>query len=274
MTRRVVAVLAALPLVVAGLVVTSPAEPAEAAGVVVKMRLHRAVKQLPVARETRAGYDRSRFRHWIDANRDCQDTRDEVLAAESLVAVSGCDIQWGKWRSYYDGVVTRDSSSFDVDHLVPLAEAWDSGAKRWNAGTRKRFANDLGDRRSLVAVSASSNRSKSDRDPAEWLPARGKCRYVREWTAVKIRWSLKVDRAEKRVLVRRATNCRNVVVRVRKAAIFTGTGGGGGGTTGGTDPRFSYCYQAKDAGYGPYYKGKDEEYHWYTDGDSDGVVCE
>lgn len=274
MTRRLFAVLAVLPLLVAGLVATSAVEPADAAGAVVRMRLHQAVKQLPLARETRAGYDRDRFRHWVDANSDCQDTRDEVLFAESLVAVSGCDIQRGKWRSYYDGVVTRDSSSFDVDHMVPLAEAWDSGAKRWSADTRKRFANDLGDRRALVAVSASSNRSKSDRDPAEWLPAREKCRYVREWTAVKMRWSLKVDRAEKRALVRRATRCRNVVVRVRKAAISTGTGGDGGGTSGGTDPRFSYCYQAKEAGYGPYYQGKDEEYYWYTDGDSDGVVCE
>jgi hypothetical protein len=174
--------------------------------------------------------------------------------------------------------VTRDSTGFDVDHMVALAEAWDSGAKRWTAGTRKRFANDLGDRRTLVAVSASANRSKSDRDPAEWLPARGQCRYVREWTAVKIRWSLQVDRAEKRALVRRAGNCRNVMVKVREATVRTGGGGGaggGGGTGGGgTDPRFEYCYQAKEAGYGPYYQGQDEEYYWYTDADNDGAVCE
>jgi hypothetical protein len=62
----------------------------------------------------------------IDAGRNCRDTREEVLAAESLVAVHGCEIQVGKWRSYYDGVVTRDSTSFDIDHLAALAEAWDS----------------------------------------------------------------------------------------------------------------------------------------------------
>jgi hypothetical protein len=279
--RRFAAVLAILPLILTGLVVAGTAQPA-AAGEVVKLRLHRAVKQLPVARETRVGYDRDKFRHWIDADGNCRDTRDEVLAAESLVSVDGCDIQRGKWRSYYDGAVTRDSSGFDVDHIVALAEAWDSGAKGWNPGTRKRFANDLGDRRTLVAVSASSNRSKSDRDPAEWLPARGQCRYVREWTAVKIRWSLQVDRAEKRALVRRAGNCRNVMVKVRQATVRTGSGrggtgdGGGGGTAvgGGTDPRFEYCYQAKEAGYGPYCQGQDEEYDWYTDADNDGVVCE
>jgi uncharacterized protein DUF1524/excalibur calcium-binding domain-containing protein len=264
-----------LALLSLGLVAVPPAAPASA-GEVVKMRLHRAVKQLPVARETRRGYDRDKFRHWVDADGDCRDTRDEVLADESLTAVSGCDVQQGRWRSYYDGVVVRDSSAFDVDHLVPLAEAWDSGAKRWTAGTRRAFANDLGDARSLVAVTASSNRSKSDQDPADWLPALDRCRYVREWTAVKIRWSLSVNRTEKRVLVRRAEGCRNLVVKVRRATVRTSTKSGGGSTggSGGTDPQFDYCYQAKDAGYGPYYKGQDEEYAWYEDADGDGVVCE
>jgi hypothetical protein len=195
----------------------APVPPTQAAGDVVKVRLHRAVKDLPVAGETRRGYDRDKFRHWIDADSDCRDTRDEVLAAESLVRVRGCDIQVGRWRSYYDGETTRRSAEFDIDHLVPLAEAWDSGAKRWNAGTRTRFANDLGDPRSLVAVTASSNRSKSDRDPAEWMPTYGTCQYVRQWVAVKIRWSLTVNRAEKRTLVRRAGDCANRALEVRRA---------------------------------------------------------
>jgi hypothetical protein len=187
----------------------------------VQVRLRTAITNLPVARETRAGYDRARFDHWNDADGDCRDTRDEVLAAESLVAVHGCDIQSGKWRSWYDGAVTRDSTSFDVDHLVALAEAWDSGAKRWTTDTRTRFANDLGDGRSLVAVSASSNRSKSDRDPAEWLPRYGKCRYVRHWVAVKIRWRLKVDATEKQALTRIASGCDNVEITVRRASVQT-----------------------------------------------------
>ena len=122
MTRLLVLALLSL-----GLVAVPPAAPATA-GEVVKMRLHRAVKKPTVAGETRRGYDRDKFRHWVDADGDCRDTRDEVLADESLTAVSGCDVQQGRWRSYYDGVVVRDSSAFDVDHLVPLAEAWDSGA--------------------------------------------------------------------------------------------------------------------------------------------------
>ncbi len=99
--------------------------------------------------------------------------------ADRQFLIRGCDIQVGKWRSYYDWVVTRGSTTFDIDPLVPLAEAWDSGARRWTAGTRQRFANDLADNRSLVAVTASFNRSKSDRDPAGWMPRYGKWRSVR-----------------------------------------------------------------------------------------------
>ncbi|WP_254185598.1 GmrSD restriction endonuclease domain-containing protein [Nocardioides panacis] len=200
-----------------------------------------------------------------------------------MVKVRGCDIQRGKWRSYYDGAVTRDSTSFDIDHLVPLAEAWDSGARRWNAETRKRYANDLGDRRSLVAVSASSNRSKSDQDPAEWMPDLGQCQYVRQWVAVKIRWTLKVDAAEKRALLAQAKHCANTTVTVRRAATGRSSSGPASGTarspqapapSRGSDPQFSYCYQAIAAGYGPYVRGRDPEYAWYTDSDGDGRVCE
>jgi hypothetical protein len=273
--RSLGAALVALISMVASFAVLSASSADAATASVVTVRVRAAIQDLPVRSETRAGYDRDKFRLWIDANGDCQDTRDEVLDAESRVAVSGCDIQRGTWVSYYDRVVVRDSSALDIDHLVPLAEAWDSGAKRWNADTRKRYANDLGDARTLVAVTASTNRSKGDRDPADWLPQYSKCKYVRQWVAVKTRWSLSVNRAEKRVLVHRAQGCKNVTLRVRKASIVkSSTSTSGGTTSGSTDPRFDYCYQAKAAGYGPYYKSRDTEYWWYTDSDSDGIVCE
>lgn len=198
-----------------GVVATAPAAQADTQST----RLRAAVRTLPVAAEVRTGYERSKFRDWYDADKDCQDTRDEVLAAESLKAVIACDVKSGSWRSYYDGVTTKTSSSFDIDHMVPLAEAWDSGARRWTAETRARYANDLGDGRALVAVSASSNRSKGDQDPAEWMPKLAKCRYVREYVAVKIRWRLTVNKAEKTALTKRASTCKNVVVKVRRAAV-------------------------------------------------------
>ena len=229
--RRVLGLLATTLLTTAVLTAVSPAVPAQGATTVTK-RLRAAVRDLPVARETRRGYDRDRFDHWVDADGDCQDTRDEVLRAESRVRVSGCDIRRGRWRSYYDGRIWRSSADVDIDHLVPLAEAWDSGARRWTGGSRQRFANDLGDRRSLVAVTDNVNQSKSDQDPAEWQPRLGRCRYVREWTAVKIRWSLKVDRAEKRAMARRANRCTNTRLRVRRArVVLAGSGGDAGGSS-------------------------------------------
>ena len=238
MTVRRAGVLALVTLVAAvGLaVVTDVAEGPTAQAAVVKKRLVGMTKGLKVAPEVRRGYDRDKFSHWTNKGDGC-DTRDLVLIQEARikpVVTADCDLRGGRWFSYYDGRRTGDPSTFDVDHMVPLAEAWDSGARRWNAGTRRRFANDLFDRRALVAVTAASNRSKSDSDPADWLPRRAaRCRYVREYVAVKTRWRLTVNRGEKRALLRTARSCRNKVVTVRTAKIvLRGSGGSGGsGTT-------------------------------------------
>jgi len=256
-------------------VVTDVATAPLAEAAVVKKRIVAMTKALKVTREVRRGYDRDKFNHWIDADRDGCDTRREVLIQEARIKPkvgSGCSFTGGKWFSYYDRKTTRDSSTFDLDHLVPLAEAWDSGARRWNADTRKRFANDLADKRSLVAVTASSNRSKSDQDPADWMPHKAvRCRYVREWVAVKTRWKLTVDRPEKRALLRKARSCKNVVVKVRTAKVVRQSTTP---TDGSLDPKFSTCTEVKANSYGPYYAGKDPEYDWYIDGDSDGIACE
>ena len=189
-----------------------------AAAPAVHVRLRAAVEQLPVARERPAGYARTKFRLWVDADGDCHDTRDEVLAAESRTKVNaGCDVVRGRWYSYYDRRTWTKASDVDIDHVVPLKEAWDSGARRWSPQTRERYANDLGDRRTLVAVTDNVNQSKSDRDPAEWLPAYDRCKYVRQWTAVKIRWRLTVDPAEKATLTRLAQRCPNSWITVGRA---------------------------------------------------------
>ena len=243
MHRAVAAVLATLVTATGMTVVVDVGAAPAAEAAVVKMRLVKMTRSLRVAREVRRGYDRDKFPHWSYRGDGC-DTRDRVLIQEARVkpVVTGdCALQRGRWFSYYDGRRTADPSTFDVDHMVPLAEAWDSGARRWNAGTRKRFANDLVDRRSLVAVTASSNRTKSDSDPADWLPRRAaRCRYVREYVAVKKRWRLTVDRPEKRTLLRTARGCRNVVVRVRAAKVVL-RGAGGDGEAGSETDLKSYA---------------------------------
>ena len=158
------------------------------------------------------GYDRDLFADWYDADRDGCNTRKEVLIAESLDPVqigSGCSISGGRWFSIYDNVETTDSSKFDIDHMVPLSEAWDSGAWNWNADQRKHFANDLDQPFFLIAVTASSNRSKSDRDPAQWMPPNAgyHCTYVRIWIEIKRAWDLSVDQAEHDYLARKLASC-------------------------------------------------------------------
>ena len=77
----------------------------------------------------------------------------------------GCDLAGGSWVSPYDGRGYRDPTKLQIDHLVPLSEAWKSGAYRWTNTTRQRFANDLGYGNSLIAVTSRENMSKGDRSP-------------------------------------------------------------------------------------------------------------
>jgi hypothetical protein len=162
--------------------------------------------RLPVVAETRAStYRRAAFPHWTDADRDGCDTRREVLIAESRTTVTRtatCVLRGGSWFSDYDGVTTTSYGTFDVDHVVALAEAWGSGASTWKAPRRERFANDLGHPWTLQAVTATSNRAKSAKDPAQWLPARSRCTYAIHWTTVKYRWKLSVDEAEHAALAK------------------------------------------------------------------------
>ncbi|MFE1383484.1 HNH endonuclease family protein [Streptomyces sp. NPDC058740] len=200
MVRGLVALsLALTPLAVANPVLAAPQAP----GAAVVLPLAEALKQIPVAAESREGYERTKFKHWnagLDPADGCN-TRAEVLLAEAIeppTVGAGCKLTGGRWISYYDGQEVTDPAKLDIDHMVPLAEAWDSGASAWTAARREAYANDQGAASSLVAVTARSNRSKADQDPAEWMPPapEAACRYITEWTQDKGRWGLSADQAE------------------------------------------------------------------------------
>lgn len=125
----------------------------------------------------------------------------------------------GEWYSSYDDRYFTDARALDIDHLVPLAEAWDSGASGWTAKEREDYANDLGDARALIGVSAASNRSKADQDPATWLPpAEGyRCQYATDWVADKTRWGLSIDSTEEAALSEALSRCPNAPVEVTLA---------------------------------------------------------
>jgi hypothetical protein len=242
------------------------------------------LEQLPTddAPGAHTGYNRDYFNAWIDADGDGCNTRAEVLMMESQSAVTTrgrCTVSTGQWVSAYDGVTLTDASALDIDHFVPLNEAWGSGAYSWDSATRVSYGNDLGYDASLLAVTASSNRSKSDKDPAQWMPASHDyfCDYAATWVAVKWRWSLSVDSLERLTLQSVLNGCSSVSITVPEKAVVTA-----GAVTevvapvsdGELDPNYGTCSVAQANGAGPYYQGVDPEYAWYRDRDKDGIVCE
>nr|WP_229844218.1 HNH endonuclease family protein [Streptomyces tanashiensis] len=200
---------AALSLLLTPLALPSAAAAAPAAPTAAEvLNVADAIQQIPIALEDRTGYEReSQFKHWnkgLDPADACH-TRNEVLLAEAVespTVSAGCKLAGGKWLSYYDGQEVTDPGKLDIDHMVPLAEAWDSGASAWTAARREAYANDQGAAASLVAVTGRSNRSKSDRDPQDWMPPLPDvhCRYISEWVATKLRWGLSADQGEAEAL--------------------------------------------------------------------------
>lgn len=155
------------------------------------------------------GYSRSKFPHWINEPDGCT-SREEVLKRDgSNVQVdANCYPTSGTWAGPYDGKTTTDPSLVQIDHLVPLADAWRTGAAGWTTAERQDFANDLVDPQ-LVAVSASSNEAKGDQSPASWKPPLHSywCTYAEMWIAVKTRWSLTVNPSEKSALSSMLDTC-------------------------------------------------------------------
>ena len=179
---------------------SAPAPPAAApAGPANKL-----LAQLQIQPEdTGAHYEREDWlTDWAE-NGECT-TRETVLRQQGKgVAVDGrCAPTAGTWHSTYDGVTTTDPGELEIDHIVPLAEAARSGpvvdGRRqrpgdWPPARREAYANDVA---GLVAVTGSSNSSKSDDDPARWLPSEDRCGYVTKWVQIKKKYNLSVDQAE------------------------------------------------------------------------------
>ncbi|MFG3344070.1 HNH endonuclease family protein [Streptomyces sp. NPDC048018] len=156
-----------------------------------------------------SGYSRDRFPHWTEQGENCN-TREAVLErdGEDVRRDGECRAVSGTWVSVYDGRTVTKASGLDIDHMVPLANAWRSGADGWTQERRKAFANDL-THPQLLAVSAVTNRSKGDQGPDEWRPPSRTywCTYARAWTSVKSTYGLSVTFAEKAELVRMLDTC-------------------------------------------------------------------
>ncbi|MBL1102758.1 HNH endonuclease family protein [Streptomyces coffeae] len=155
------------------------------------------------------GYSRAKFPHWITQSGTC-DTREVVLQRDGkgVTQDDQCRSVAGSWVSAYDGAVLDGASKVDIDHVVPLKEAWRSGASQWATGRRRAFANDL-QRSQLIAVSARSNRAKGDKDPARWQPDLDSyhCTYARAWISVKADYALTTNQEEHDALTSMLDTC-------------------------------------------------------------------
>jgi hypothetical protein len=151
----------------------------------------------PPTAEALPEYNRDDWGRWEDADRDCQDTRQEVLIAESLDPVQlderGCKVLSGRWIGPYTGKEFTDPGLLDIDHVVPLLEAHLSGGYAWTPEKKEQYFNSLDNPAHLRAVDRSANRSKGAKQPHEWLPEKNVCQYLQDWVTIKVAWSLEYD---------------------------------------------------------------------------------
>ena len=256
-------------------------------------------------------YDRTQWPHWTDPDGDCRNARQETLAAESVVPVTfetpaECRVASGEWRDPYTGIHEDDPRTVDIDHLVPLENAHNSGGWRWPADRKREYANYLGDAEHLIAVTMSGNRSKGERGPEEWRPPDGTywCRYALDWTEIKGRWDLTMIEAEVEAVEQMLDTCENspeVEVRAARvpkeatpepestemSALPPGTSTNPSTTATPTpapdvDALALYddngngritCAEARAHGIAPVHRGH-PAYEYMRDADGDGVVCE
>ncbi len=159
-------------------------------------------------------YDRSDWIHWIDADGDCQNTRDEVLIRDSTCPVTfrdqrNCKVASGCWTDPYSGQAYTDPKDLDIDHVVALGNAHLSGGWRWDKERKKAYANDLQDPKHLLAVDGPLNRAKGSKGPEQWKPPAETywCDYARIWSAIKARWELRMSPEEREAATTMESRC-------------------------------------------------------------------
>ncbi|KAK4178035.1 hypothetical protein QBC36DRAFT_299749 [Triangularia setosa] len=155
------------------------------------------------------GYNRDLFPHWNTVSGACN-TRETVLKRDgtNVVTNSACASTSGTWYSPFDGATWTAASDVDIDHMVPLKNAWISGAYLWTAAKRTQFANDLNTPQ-LWAVTDNVNQAKSDKSPDSWKPPLTSfyCTYAKSWVAVKYSYGLSITSAEKSALTSMINTC-------------------------------------------------------------------
>ncbi len=208
--RKIGTLLATTVLALAGTVVLSGTASATPPNIPSESTARTELYNLDVAPDgSSSGYSRDKFPHWITVSGACN-TRETVLKRDGtgVVTDSSCAATSGSWYSPYDGATWSAASDVDIDHVVPLAAAWRTGASSWTTAQRQAFANDLSNPQ-LIAVTDNVNQSKGDQTPATWKPSRTAywCTYAKMWIHVKYRYSLTINSTEEDELYRMLSYC-------------------------------------------------------------------
>lgn len=179
----------------------------------------RIIFLLLISFPTFAAYDRSDWKHWIDLDGDCQNTRQELLISESVEPVllstrqngKKCTVVSGKWYGPYLNKFYTTASDLDLDHVIPLKWANDHGGESWSADKKKEFANDT---KNLLLVDDAENQSKGAKGPGEWMPVNRDyhCEYIAKWQKLISTYGLLVGTRDKRQIVSVASACVTVKV--------------------------------------------------------------
>jgi hypothetical protein len=156
-------------------------------------------------------YNRSDWPHWLDDDKDCQNTRHEILIQTSTKPIefkteNECNVLSGEWYDPYSGDTFTISKDLDLDHIVPLKFAHGHGADKWSRERKKQFANDHDN---LLLVNASLNRQKGAKGLDEWLPPHHqyRCEYIDKFNAVMTKYDLSYIPSEKRIINRMVNAC-------------------------------------------------------------------
>ena len=249
-------------------------------------------------------YSRSQWKQWIDEDGDCQDARQEALIQESLIDVTfesekKCRVATGRWYGAFTGAYVEDPGNLDIDHLVPLKNAHESGGWAWSSVKKQEYANDLKDADHLIAVTKGANQSKGAKGPEEWRPPDEGywCKYATDWAEVKMEWGLTMTQTETEAVIEMLDTCEEPVEVEAESLESTSEEDGprqstaGGATATPTlapelEPQesrsvYGSCEEAEEAGEsrveGSVGGGRGflkEMVSSARDGDGDGVVCE
>lgn len=175
--------------------------------------------------DTNNAYKRGDWYHWANYERSCWNVREEVLYRDALKDDSltlldanknrtddknkACYVAGGTWVDPFTGEEFYNPADIDIDHIIALSYANSGGGNLWDGERKKDFANSLDYGKHLLAVSASANRSKSDKGPAQWMPENKEyhCEYVTAWTTIANNWGLNISRSDKQKIVDVLSQC-------------------------------------------------------------------